>query len=88
MDPEAIPTPADSAQPFGNAYYYMIAVKTKDGELIPAPTQVVRLPKAGRITKVYQSAVDTTLAAGTVYKDTNLDVFDGDPYVVQQVLEL
>ena len=79
LDTTATPTPADSAQPFGNAFYYMVAVKTKDGELIPAPTQLVRLPKAGRVTKFYQNAVDTTL--GSAVPDTNLDVYDGDPYV-------
>ena len=80
LDTTATPTPADSPDPFGNAFYYMVVVKTRDGELIPAPTQLVRLPKAGRVTKIYQgSAVDTTLAAARPAE--NVDVYDGDPYV-------
>jgi RHS repeat-associated protein len=63
-DTTATPTPADSPDPFGNAYYYMVAVKTRDGQVIPAPTKLVRLPKAGRTTAVYQgSATDTTLSS-------------------------
>jgi RHS repeat-associated protein len=80
LDTSATPTPADSPDPFGNAFYYMLVVKTRDGQLIPAPTQLVRLPKAGRVTKIYQgSAIDTTLAAAR--RDENVDVYDGDPYV-------
>ncbi|MDQ1006442.1 RHS repeat-associated protein [Streptomyces sp. V4I23] len=63
-DTTATPTPADSADSFGNVFYYMVAVKTRDGEIIPAPTQIVRLPKAGRTTVVLQgSAADTTLSS-------------------------
>ena len=79
-DTTATPTPADSADPFGNAYYYMVAVKTRDGQVIAAPTQVVRLPKAGRVTRIFQgSAPDTTLSA--MRPDENVNVYDGDPYV-------
>ncbi|MFB7222260.1 DNRLRE domain-containing protein [Streptomyces sp. NPDC056227] len=63
-DSTATPTPADSADSFGNVFYYMVAVKTKDGQIIPAPTQIVRLPKAGRTTMVLQGiGTDTTLAS-------------------------
>ncbi|MFF8842160.1 DNRLRE domain-containing protein [Streptomyces sp. NPDC015127] len=63
-DTTATPTPADSSEAFGNVFYYMVAVKTRDGEIIPAPTQIVRLPKAGRTTVVLQgSAADTTLSS-------------------------
>ncbi|MEV0489525.1 DNRLRE domain-containing protein [Streptomyces atratus] len=63
-DSTATPTPADSADTFGNVYYYMVAVKTRDGQVIPAPTQIVRLPKAGRTTAVLQGdASDTTLSS-------------------------
>ncbi|GEK04587.1 hypothetical protein TNCT1_68630 [Streptomyces sp. 1-11] len=62
-DTSATPTPADSADPFGRACYYMVAVKTKDGTVIPAPTQLVRLPKAGRTVKVVEAAQDTTLSS-------------------------
>jgi RHS repeat-associated protein len=77
-DTSATPTPADSADPFGRAYYYMVAVKTKDGKVTPAPTQLVRLPKAGRTTKVFEAAQDTTLSSteSTTAHDT---ITDGIP---------
>ena len=77
-DTSATPTAADSADPFGRAYYYMVAVKTKDGQVVPAPTQLVRLPKAGRTTKVIEAAQDTTLSSteSTVAHDT---IQDGAP---------
>ncbi|MFD7442329.1 DNRLRE domain-containing protein [Streptomyces sp. NPDC059909] len=63
-DSTATPTPADSADSFGNVFYYMVAVKTKDGQVVPAPTQLVKLPKAGRTTLVLQSGqTDTTLSS-------------------------
>ncbi|MGW2052817.1 golvesin C-terminal-like domain-containing protein [Streptomyces sp. NPDC001840] len=63
-DTTATPTPADSVDAFGNVFYYMIAVKTRDGQVIPAPTRLVRLPKAGRTTVVLQGgAADTTLSS-------------------------
>ncbi|GAA3163752.1 hypothetical protein GCM10010451_09760 [Streptomyces virens] len=62
-DTSATPTAADSSDPFGRAYYYMVAVKTKDGRVTAAPTQLVRLPKAGRTTKVVEAAQDTTLSS-------------------------
>ncbi|MFV5997723.1 DNRLRE domain-containing protein [Streptomyces sp. NPDC056231] len=62
-DTTAIPTAADSSDPSGRAYYYMIAVKTRDGKIVSAPTQLVRLPKAGRTTKVIDALQDTTLSS-------------------------
>ncbi|MGW4701190.1 golvesin C-terminal-like domain-containing protein [Streptomyces sp. NPDC004285] len=62
-DTSATPTKADDADPFGRAYYYMVAVKTKDGQVVAAPTQLVRLPKAGRTTKVLTATQDTTLSS-------------------------
>jgi hypothetical protein len=63
-DTSAEPTPASDPDPFGNAYYYMIVVKTKDGQRIPSPTELVRLPKAGRVLQILQgSALDTTLSS-------------------------
>ncbi|MBA4861320.1 DNRLRE domain-containing protein [Streptomyces sp. PSKA54] len=63
-DTTATPTPADSADSFGNVFYYMVAVKTRDGQVIPAATQIVKLPKAGRTTLVLQSGqTDTTLSS-------------------------
>jgi RHS repeat-associated protein len=62
-DTAAVPTKADDPDPFGRAYYYMVAVKTKDGQVVPAPTQLVRLPKAGRTTRVLEASQDTTLSS-------------------------
>lgn len=63
VDSTATPTPADSADPYGNAYYYMTVVKTKGGKLIPGPTQLVRLPKAGRTTRLLPATAATTLSS-------------------------
>ncbi|MFC4856912.1 DNRLRE domain-containing protein [Actinophytocola glycyrrhizae] len=80
-DTTAAPTPADDPDPFGNAYYYMVAAKTRDGQLIPGPTQLVRLPKAGLITHTFTgSAADTTIASGT--PTTNLEVLTGQPWLM------
>lgn len=62
-DTTGVPTKADDPDPFGRAYYYMVAVKTKDGQVVSAPTQLVRLPKAGRTTKVLDATQDTTLSS-------------------------
>ena len=63
VDSTAVPTPANNADPYGNAYYYMVAVKTKGGQLIPGPTTVVRLPEAGRTTLLIPTQSATTLAS-------------------------
>ncbi|SFB50385.1 RHS repeat-associated core domain-containing protein [Amycolatopsis marina] len=78
-DTTARPTPADSPDPFGAAYYYMIVAKTRDGQLIPGPTQVARLPKAGRVTQILQTSEATTLSSGQ--PDTNLDTFGGQKWL-------
>ncbi|XCW06505.1 DNRLRE domain-containing protein [Streptomyces sp. HUAS MG47] len=77
-DTSATPTKADDPDPYGRAYYYMVAVKTKDGQVVAAPTQLVRLPKAGRTTKVLTATQDTTLSSGepTTAHDT---IVDGGP---------
>ncbi|MFI0409215.1 DNRLRE domain-containing protein [Actinomadura sp. 3N508] len=80
-DTTARPTPADSTDPFGNSYYYMVAVKTRDGKVTPGPTQLARLPKAGRAYRIYQSGVtDTTLTASR--PDENQDVLAGEPWLM------
>ncbi|MFG2091264.1 DNRLRE domain-containing protein [Spirillospora sp. NPDC048824] len=80
-DTTAQPTPADSTDPFGNSYYYMVAVKTRDGTVTPGPTQLARLPKAGRVTRIYQTGVtDTTLTASR--PDENQDVLAGEPWLM------
>ncbi|MFF0072528.1 DNRLRE domain-containing protein [Streptomyces sp. NPDC005494] len=77
-DTAATPTKADDPDPYGRAYYYMVAVKTKDGQVVAAPTQLVRLPKAGRTTKVLPASQDTTLSSArtTLTHDT---IDDGGP---------
>ena len=81
QDTSATPTAADTPDTaLGQYYYYMIAVKTADGQVIPAPTEGVRLPKAGRVTRIFRTGVvDTTLSKQL--PDTNVDVYDGDPFV-------
>lgn len=77
-DTTGVPTKADDPDPFGRAYYYMVAVRTKDGQVVAAPTQLVRLPKAGRTTKVLTATQDTTLSSArtTLTHDT---IDDGGP---------
>ncbi|MBQ0897989.1 DNRLRE domain-containing protein, partial [Micromonospora sp. U56] len=90
QDTTAVPTAADNTDPMARKfYYYMIAVKTQDGEVIAGPTQQAMLPKAGQITRIYRSAatdatgsngvIDTTLSAARPTE--NVDSYDGDPYV-------
>ena len=62
-DTTATPTPANNSDPYGNAYYYMVVVKTANGTLIPSPTQLVRLPEAGRITVLIPASSATTISS-------------------------
>ena len=70
-DTTATPTPADDVSETGQLYYYQVAVKRADGQLVPSSTQIVRLPKAGRTTKVMTASGDTSLASRE--PDMNLD---------------
>ncbi|TYB50915.1 DNRLRE domain-containing protein [Nonomuraea sp. PA05] len=80
-DTTATPTPADSTDPFGQVYYYMVAVKTRDGQLVPGPTEIAALPKAGRTVKVFQGGTaDTTLSSKQ--PDVNQDVLAGAPWLM------
>ncbi|MFG3422494.1 DNRLRE domain-containing protein [Micromonospora sp. NPDC048063] len=86
QDTTAVPTAADNTNPMDRKfYYYMIAVKTRDGQLIAGPTQPVMLPKAGQITKIIRrgatagDVIDTNI--GSLVPNQNLSVYDGDPYV-------
>ncbi|MEV5303495.1 DNRLRE domain-containing protein [Amycolatopsis methanolica] len=79
-DTTAEPTPADSPDPFGAAYYYMVVAKTRDGQLIPGPTQLARLPKAGLVTQVFHGgALDSTISSAQ--PTTNLNVYTGQPWL-------
>ena len=85
QDTTAVPTPTDETDPLRrHFYYYMVAVKTAAGQVIAGPTQSALLPKAGRITKLFRETTanqvpDTTLSQAL--PDTNVNVYDGDPYV-------
>ncbi|MER8073683.1 DNRLRE domain-containing protein [Streptomyces sp. NPDC094034] len=74
-DTTATPTADSSSQEIGRSYYYQIAVKRKDGQLLGSPTRVVGVPKAGRTMKLVQgtsSVTDTTLSSAqpTTNQDT------------------
>jgi YD repeat-containing protein len=62
-DSTAVPTPANNSDPYGNAYYYMVVVKTKSGALIPGPATLVRLPEAGRTTLIIPATSAMTLSS-------------------------
>ena len=85
QDTTAVPTPTDETDPLKrHFYYYMIAVKTADGQVVAGPTQGVLLPKAGQVTKTFRETTanqvpDTTLSQ--LLPDTNVNVYDGDPAV-------
>ncbi|TXS53230.1 DNRLRE domain-containing protein, partial [Streptomyces sp. uw30] len=77
-DTTATPTPDSSSAEIGRSYYYQIAVKTADGQLLGSPTRIVGVPKAGRTMKLIQGTAagntDTTLSSAT--PTTNLDTID------------
>ncbi|MBQ0901308.1 DNRLRE domain-containing protein [Micromonospora sp. U21] len=90
QDTTAVPTAADNTDPMARKfYYYMVAVKTQDGEVIAGPTQQAMLPKAGQITRIYRNAATTPTGTDGVIDTTlskarpteNVNVYDGDPYV-------
>ncbi|MEU8286703.1 DNRLRE domain-containing protein [Micromonospora sp. NPDC048905] len=73
-DTHATPTPANSSTQFGEAYFYMVAVRLRDGTVIPAQTQMVRLPKAGQVIRFFTGADDNTLTSAK--PDNNWDKLD------------
>ncbi|MER5306558.1 DNRLRE domain-containing protein [Streptomyces sp. NPDC002773] len=63
-DTTAVPTPDSSSSEIGKSYYYQLAVKTKNGQLLGSPTRIVGIPKAGRTMRIIQAGqVDTTLSS-------------------------
>ncbi|MFI7067417.1 DNRLRE domain-containing protein [Kribbella sp. NPDC050124] len=78
-DTSAEPTPADDTSDEGDGYYYMVAVKTRDGGLTPSATQLARLPKAGQVVKYFQASADSTLSS--VQYATNLDRIEGEAWL-------
>ncbi|NNJ07593.1 DNRLRE domain-containing protein [Streptomyces sp. PKU-MA01144] len=74
-DTTAVPTPDSSPNEIGKSYYYQIAVRTEDGQLLGSPTRAVGIPKAGRTMKLIQGTAgvtDTTLSSAqpTTNQDT------------------
>ncbi|WP_079138539.1 DNRLRE domain-containing protein [Actinacidiphila rubida] len=62
-DTTAVPTAADATDPF-HAVYYEVAVKTKGGQVVGGPVQLVELPKAGQTSQIIQAGqTDTTLSS-------------------------
>ncbi|MFE4615178.1 DNRLRE domain-containing protein [Streptomyces sp. NPDC056747] len=63
-DTTAVPTPDSSSSEIGKSYYYQLAVKTTNGQLLGSPTRIVGIPKAGRTMRIIQAGqVDTTLSS-------------------------
>ncbi|KPI07887.1 RHS repeat-associated core domain containing protein-containing protein [Actinobacteria bacterium OK006] len=79
-DTTATPTPDSSSEEIGRSYYYQLAVKTKNGQLLGSPTRIVGVPKAGRTMRLVQGTTpgvtDTTLSSAT--PTTNLDTVSRD----------
>ncbi|WP_346429531.1 DNRLRE domain-containing protein [Streptomyces sp. WAC 06738] len=77
-DTTATPSP-DPGPEIGKSYYYQIAVKTADGDLLGSPTRIVGIPKAGRTMKLIQGSTggavaDTTLSSAQ--PNTNQDTIN------------
>ncbi|MFE4415428.1 DNRLRE domain-containing protein [Streptomyces sp. NPDC056821] len=74
-DTTATPTPDSSTPQIGRSYYYQLAVKTKNGELLGSPTRIVGVPKAGRTMQLIQGrgagVTDSTLSS--LQPNTNHD---------------
>ncbi|MBM9623983.1 DNRLRE domain-containing protein [Streptomyces zhihengii] len=76
-DTTAVPTPDSSSAEIGKSYYYQIAVRTADGQLLGSPTRVVGIPKAGRTMRLIQAGAgvtDTTLSS--LKPTTNLNTIE------------
>ena len=59
VDATATPTPANAPP---GVCFYMVAVQTKSGKLIPGPTRLVQLPQTGRTTIAIPAIASTTLS--------------------------
>jgi RHS repeat-associated protein len=60
-DTSAPPTPAGATS--DNAVYYMVAVQTQDGTIVPGPTRLVQLPAAGHTTQIFDATGAITLSS-------------------------
>src|SRR5215469_1582083 len=72
-------TPAPPGASLGNAFYYMIAVKTADGTIVPGPVQLVRLPLGGQTTLIVPASGAATLSSGQ--PTLNLQSLFGFPWL-------
>ncbi|HEX9030339.1 MAG TPA: DNRLRE domain-containing protein, partial [Streptosporangiaceae bacterium] len=77
-DTTAVPAPPGAT--LGNAFYYMIAVKTQDGTIVPGPVQLVRLPLGGQTTVIIPSNGAATLSSAQ--PSTNLQSLFGFPWLM------
>ncbi|MEV0775967.1 DNRLRE domain-containing protein [Streptomyces sp. NPDC050428] len=60
-DTTATPSPNGAGTPeIGRSYYYQIAVKTTDGQVLGSPTRTVGIPKPGRTMRLLQGTDDVT----------------------------
>ena len=71
--------PAPPGATLGNAFYYMIAVKTADGTIVPGPVQLVRLPLGGQTTLIIPASGAATLSSGQ--PTVNLQSLFGFPWL-------
>ncbi|MBC2907009.1 DNRLRE domain-containing protein [Streptomyces cupreus] len=79
-DTTATPTPDSSSEEIGRSYYYQIAVKTADGQLLGSPTRIVGIPKAGRTMRLIQGTsgvTDTTLSSAKPTTNQDTISYDG-----------
>ncbi|MFD4829424.1 DNRLRE domain-containing protein [Streptomyces uncialis] len=74
-DTTAVPTPDSSPEEIGKVYYYQIAVRTRDNQVLGSPTRLVAIPKAGRTMRLIQAGqTDTTLSS--LKPTTNLNTIE------------
>ncbi|CCK25661.1 mucin-2 [Streptomyces davaonensis JCM 4913] len=79
-DTTATPTPDSYSGEIGRSYYYQIAVKTQNGELLGSPTRIVGIPKAGRTMRLIQgtsSVTDATLSSAKPTTNQDTITYDG-----------
>jgi RHS repeat-associated protein len=76
-DTTAVPAPPGAT--LGNAFYYMIAVKTADGSIVPGPVRLVRLPLGGQTTVIIPASGAATLSSGQ--PTANLQSLFGFPWL-------
>ncbi|WP_157745880.1 golvesin C-terminal-like domain-containing protein [Micromonospora purpureochromogenes] len=76
-DSTATPTGASSTDPYGQTYYYQVAVKTNGGTVVPSTAVTAKLPKSGQVVQTIQAAADVTLSSHPDKQTTNLNTLDG-----------